>query len=158
MSGSGADGGARGRGAHASRQVERFCDELLAGLLELAGILELAEVARQQRRGTGRSLVTPSSDRDPGSVRLLALTWWPAGLTALEAAAGLPRFGASQRSTRPCLLAGVASAGVALRQWATATLGEYFVGHVLAQPGQTDVSSGPYRCLAIPPTPASGWK
>jgi len=53
---------------------------LSAGLLELAGILEFAEVVRQRRRETGRSLVTSSADRDPASVRLLTLTWWPAGL------------------------------------------------------------------------------
>ena len=123
-----------------------------AGLLELAGILEFAEVVRQRRRGTDRSLVTSSADLDPASVRLLALTWWPAGLAALAAAAGLPRFAVSQRSTRPCLVAGVAvtGAGVALRQWAIATLGEYFVGHVQVQPGQTVVSSGPYCWLRHP--------
>ena len=125
---------------------------LPAALLELAGILEFAEVVRQRRRGTGRSLVTSSADRDPASVWLLALTWWPAGLAALAAAAGLPRCGVSRRSARPCLLAGVAvtGAGVALRQWAIATLGEYFVGHVQVQPGQTVVSSGPYRWLRHP--------
>jgi len=36
----------------------------------------------------------------------------------------------------------VTAAGVALRQWALAALGEYFVGHVRVQPGQTVVSSG----------------
>lgn len=125
---------------------------LPASLLELAGILEVAEVVRQRRRGTDRSLVTSSVDRDPASVRLLALTWWPAGLAALAAAAGLPRLQAGQRWARPCLLAGVAmtGAGIALRQWAISTVGEYFVGHVLVQPGQTVVSSGPYRWLRHP--------
>ncbi len=56
-------------------------------MLYLIGVLEGVEVLRQRRRGTKRSLVTSSSDRDPASVRLLALTWWPAGLAALEAAA-----------------------------------------------------------------------
>jgi protein-S-isoprenylcysteine O-methyltransferase len=123
-----------------------------AGLLEVVGTLEAGEILRQRRRGTGRSLVSSDADLDPTSVRLLALSWWPAGLAALASAARLPRFGVSQRWTRPCLLAGVAvtGAGVALRQWAIATLGDYFVGHVVVQPGQTVVSSGPYRWLRHP--------
>jgi isoprenylcysteine carboxyl methyltransferase (ICMT) family protein YpbQ len=39
----------------------------------------------------------------------------------------------------------VTAAGIALRQWAITSLGQFFVGHVLVQPGQTVVSSGPYR-------------
>lgn len=130
-----------------SRSLRRLA--LPAGLLELAGILEVAEVVRQRRRGADRSLVTSSADRDPASVQLLALTWWPAGLAALAAAAGLQ---ADQRWTKHSLLTGVAvtGTGIALRQWAIATLGDYFVGHVLVQPGQTVVSSGPYRWLRHP--------
>jgi protein-S-isoprenylcysteine O-methyltransferase Ste14 len=52
-------------------------------MLELAGILKDAEIVRQRRRGDRRSLVTSGSDRDPASVRRLALTWWPAGIAAL---------------------------------------------------------------------------
>jgi protein-S-isoprenylcysteine O-methyltransferase len=44
----------------------------------------------------------------------------------------------------------VTGVGIALRQWAIATLGRFFVGHVLVQPGQTVVSSGPYRRLRRP--------
>jgi hypothetical protein len=87
-------------------------------MLELVGLLEAAEIARQRRRGVDRSLVTAGSDRDPASVRLLALTWWPAG--------------------------------IALRQWAIATLGWCFVGHVLVLPGQTVIGTGPYRWLRHP--------
>lgn len=123
-----------------------------AGMLEVAGLLEGVEVVRQQRRGTNRSLVTSSTDRDPVSVLLLALTWWPAGIAALAAAAWLPRLSAGQKWGRPCLVAGLAATGtgIALRQWAITTLGPYFVGHVLVQPGQTVVSSGPYRWLRHP--------
>jgi protein-S-isoprenylcysteine O-methyltransferase Ste14 len=133
-----------------SRSLRRLA--LPAGLLELAGMLEAGEIVRQRRRGAGRSLVTSGADLDPASVRLLALTWWPAGVAALAAAVGLPQAGVTERWTRPCLLAGVAAtgAGVALRQWAIATLGEYFVGHVVIQPGQIVVSSGPYRWLRHP--------
>jgi protein-S-isoprenylcysteine O-methyltransferase Ste14 len=121
-------------------------------MLELVGVLEGVEVLRQRRRGASRSLVTSGSDRDPASVRLLALTWWPAGIGALAAAAGLPRLDVGQPWRRPCLVAGVAvsGTGIALRQWAITTLGQYFVGHVLVQPGQAVVSSGPYRWLRHP--------
>lgn len=133
-----------------SRSLRRLA--LPASLLELVGLLEAREIARQRRHGIDRSLLTSGADLDPASVRLLALTWWPAGVAALVAAAGLPQAGASQRWTRPCLLAGVAvtGAGVALRQWAITTLGEYFVGHVVVQPRQTVVRSGPYRWLRHP--------
>jgi protein-S-isoprenylcysteine O-methyltransferase Ste14 len=126
---------------------------LPAAMLELAGVLEGVEIVRQRRRGTSRSLVTSSSDRDPASVRLLALTWWQAGIAALAEAAWLPRLGAGQKWATPCLVAGIAATGtgIALRQWAITTLGQYFTGHVLVQPGQTVVSSGPYRWLRHPP-------
>ena len=59
------------------------------------------------------------------------------------------RLDVGQKWDRPCLAAGVAvtGAGIALRQWAIATLGQYFVGHELFQPGQTVISTGPYRWL-----------
>jgi protein-S-isoprenylcysteine O-methyltransferase Ste14 len=123
-----------------------------AGLWCLAGALEGVEALRQRRRGTNRSLVTSAADRDPASVRLLTLTWWPAGMAALAEAAVLPRLNAGHKWDRPCLAAGIAVAGtgVVLRQWAIHTLGRYFVGHVLVQPGQTVVSSGPYRWVRHP--------
>jgi protein-S-isoprenylcysteine O-methyltransferase Ste14 len=123
-----------------------------AVMLELAGLVEGVEVVRQRRRGSVRSLVSCAADRDPASVRLLALTWWPAGAGALAAAAALPRLGAGPRRARCCRIAGVAvtGAGIALRQWAITTLGPYFVGHVLVQPGQQVVRSGPYRWLRHP--------
>jgi len=123
-----------------------------AAMLELAGILEGADLVRQLRRGVNRRLVTSSSDLDPASTQLIALTWWPAGVVALAAAAWLPRLGAGDKWARPCLAAGVAvtGTGIALRQWAIHTLGGYFVGHVVVQPGQTVISTGPYRWLRHP--------
>jgi protein-S-isoprenylcysteine O-methyltransferase Ste14 len=125
---------------------------LLAGMLCLVGALEGIEVLRQRRRGTKRSLVASSVDRDPASCRLLALTWWPAGLAGLAAAAWLPRLTIGPRWNKRCLVSGivVTSLGLCLRQWAIATLGRFFVGHVLVQPGQTVVTSGPYRWLRHP--------
>jgi protein-S-isoprenylcysteine O-methyltransferase Ste14 len=133
-----------------ARRMRRLL--LPTGMLELVGVLEGVEVLRQRRRRTNRSLLSSSSDRDPASVRLLALTWWPAGIAALAAAAWLPQLDIGQRRSRPCLVAGVAvtGTGIALRQWAITTLGQFFVGHVLVQPGQTVVSAGPYRWLRHP--------
>jgi protein-S-isoprenylcysteine O-methyltransferase len=121
-------------------------------MLNLVGILEAVEVLRQRRRGTGRSLVTSPSDRDPSSVRLLAITWWPAGIAAIVAAAWRPGWDLGERWGRSCLVGGVAvtAAGIALRQWAIAALGQFFVGHVQVQPGQTVVNTGPYRWIRHP--------
>jgi len=121
-------------------------------MLELAGILEGVDLLRQLRRGVNRRLVTSSADRDPASTQLIVLTWWPAGVAALAEAAWLPRLGAGQKWASPCLVAGVAvtGTGIALRQWAIHTLGRFFVGHVLVQPGQTVISTGPYRWLRHP--------
>lgn len=52
---------------------------------------------RQRRRGASRSLVASGSDRDPASVWLLALTWWPP---------------ASPRSPRPLGCPGPTSAAI----------------------------------------------
>jgi protein-S-isoprenylcysteine O-methyltransferase Ste14 len=122
-----------------------------AGMWYLAGVLEGVEVLRERRR-TGRSLVTSSADRDPSSVRLLTLTWWPAGAIALAEAALLPRLNADRKADSTRLAAGIAvtATGIALRQWAITTLGRYFVGHVLVQPGQPVVNAGPYRWVRHP--------
>ncbi len=66
-------------------------------MLYLVGVLEGVEVLRQRRRETKRSLVRSGSDRDPASCLLVTLTWWPAGIAALAAAAGLPRLEIGQR-------------------------------------------------------------
>jgi protein-S-isoprenylcysteine O-methyltransferase Ste14 len=123
-----------------------------ACLLELIGALEGVEIVRQRRRGSKRSLVSSETDLDPASTRLLALTWWPAGLGALAVAIWLPGLAVSDRRRAPCVLAGIAvtGAGVAVRQWSIATLGRSFTGHVQVQAGQTVVSTGPYRWLRHP--------
>jgi protein-S-isoprenylcysteine O-methyltransferase Ste14 len=123
-----------------------------AGLLELIGGLEGIEILRQRRHGSNRSLVSADSDLDPASTRLLALTWWPAGLGALAVAIWLPGLAVSDRRRGRCVLAGIAvtGAGVAVRQWSIATLGRSFTGHVQVQAGQTVVSTGPYRWLRHP--------
>jgi protein-S-isoprenylcysteine O-methyltransferase Ste14 len=123
-----------------------------AGLLEAIGALEGAEIVRQRRHGSNRSLVSSAADLDPASTRLLALTWWPAGCAALAAALWLPGAAAGDRQRTPCVLAGVAvtGAGVAIRQWSIATLGRSFTGHVQIQADQTVVTTGPYRWLRHP--------
>jgi protein-S-isoprenylcysteine O-methyltransferase Ste14 len=118
----------------------------------LIGALEGVEIVRQRRRGSNRSLVSSESDLDPASTRLLALTWWPAGLGALAAAIWLPGLAVDDRRRISCVLAGAAvtGTGIAMRQWSIATLGDSFTGHVQVQPGQTVVSAGPYRWLRHP--------
>lgn len=122
------------------------------GLLTLVGLLEAVEILRQRRRGVVRGVVASTADRDPGSVRTLALTWWPAGEAALLAAAALPGLALRGAWSRRALWAGVVvtGLGIGLRQWAIATLGRYFVGHVVIQPGHSVVSSGPYRWVRHP--------
>jgi protein-S-isoprenylcysteine O-methyltransferase Ste14 len=124
---------------------------VLAGLLFLVGALEGVEAVGQRRRGFGRSLVTSGEDRDPASCRLLALTWWPAGIAALLAAV---LFRPARLGRRPAAFFSggilLTCGAIALRQWAIATLGPFFVGHVLVQPEQAVVSSGPYRWLRHP--------
>ncbi|MGP8162134.1 MAG: methyltransferase family protein [Candidatus Dormibacteria bacterium] len=121
-------------------------------MLYLVGVLEGVEIVRQRRRGLARSVVTSSADRDPASTRLLALTWWPAGIAALGMAAAMPRLDVGRRWSQRCAVGGaiVTGLGIGLRQWSIATLGRFFVGHVSVQPGQTVVSSGPYRWLRHP--------
>jgi len=133
-----------------SRRLRRLL--VPAGMLYLVGALEGAEILRQRRRGVDRSLVASSTDLDPASVRLLALTWWPAGILALGAAAAAPGPGAGRRWRGRCAAGGatVTVAGIALRQWAIHSLGRFFVGHVAVQPDQSVVSSGPYRWLRHP--------
>jgi protein-S-isoprenylcysteine O-methyltransferase Ste14 len=123
-----------------------------AGLLELIGVLEGVEIVRQRRHGSNRSLVSSHSDLDPASTRLLALTWWPAGLGALAVAVWLPRLAVADRRRIRWVLAGVAAtgAGIAVRQWSIATLGRSFTGHVQIHADQTVVSTGPYRWLRHP--------
>jgi protein-S-isoprenylcysteine O-methyltransferase Ste14 len=145
----------RGRAVKPVSQDTRRARARLAGAmgaLLLIGGLEGVEVFRQRRRGVIRSLVTSNKDRDPVSCRLLTLTWWPAGVAAVIAAARLPGFDIAQGRSRVFLTAGlvVTGMGVVVRQWAIATLGRFFVGHVLVQPDQTLVDSGPYRWLRHP--------
>lgn len=123
-----------------------------AAMLYAIGILEGLEVLRQRRHGVDRSLIGSASDRDPASVRALALTWWPAGIAALGEAAAFPQFSLGQRHNRSFLAGGlvVTAGGIALRQRAIATLGRFFVGHVVVQPGQEVVTSGPYRWVRHP--------
>jgi len=131
---------------------------LPAGMWYLVIALEGVEAFRQRRRGINRTLVTSAADRDLSvrlvklSVRPVKLPWCPAGVAALAEAALLSRLNGGQKWDKPCIAVGIAvtGAGVVLRQWAIHSLGPYFVCRVLVQPGQTVVSSGPYRWLRHP--------
>jgi len=130
----------------------------LVALLYLIGVLEGVEVARQRRRlatttaGPASTQTETTTDRDPASCRLLALTWWPAGLAALAASLVVPQLNVGPTWRRRSLTTGIGLTllGVALRQWAIATLGRFFVGKVLVQPDQQVITAGPYRWLRHP--------
>jgi protein-S-isoprenylcysteine O-methyltransferase Ste14 len=124
---------------------------LSAGIWYLVGALEGVEALRQGRREIDRTPATSAAHSDL-LARLVALPWWPAGVAALAEAALLPRLNGGQKWDKPCLVAGIAvtGTGIVLRQWAIRSLGQYFVCRVLVQPGQTVVSSGPYRWLRHP--------
>jgi protein-S-isoprenylcysteine O-methyltransferase len=116
-------------------------------LLLLIGLLEGWDVVRQRRRGR-----SAAEDRDPGSKRLLALTWWTAGVVAILTARFFPRWSLARIQPDVVFDGGMLLVGLAivLRQWAIATLGSYFVGEVTVRPEQTVVSRGPYRWLRHP--------
>jgi len=123
---------------------------LPVALLYTAGILEAVDLRRQRRRGVERSLVSSAADRDPRSTWLLVLTWWPAGAVALAATIALPELNVGQRRRWTAAGTVVTTVGIVLRQWSIRILGQYFVGHVVLQPKQTVVSSGPYRWIRHP--------
>jgi hypothetical protein len=89
-------------------QVKRLLP--LVGLLYLIGILEGLEVARQRRRlaATTSGPASPeTTDRDPASCRLLALTWWPAGLAALATSLVVPQLNVGQPWRQRYLFGGI---------------------------------------------------
>jgi len=119
----------------------------VGALLLLIGLLEGWDVCRQRRRGR-----RASEDRDPASKTLLALTWWTAGLVAILAARLLPTWGLPRNRQGVRFRGGTVLVllGIALRQWAIATLGGFFVGEVTVRPEQTIIRRGPYRWVRHP--------
>jgi len=75
-----------------------------------------------------------------------------AGMAAGFAFASDVPAAAVTQARRPLFLAGLTlmCAGIALRQWAIATLGDFFTVDVRVRPGQTVVATGPYRWVRHP--------
>ena len=87
-------------------------------------------------------------DRDRATRVLIVMTLGAAIVAALGARSVAPTLGMPE----PLRMAGVVVMwlGLALRVWAIATLGSAFRTTVEVEPGQTVVSSGPYRWVRHP--------
>lgn len=105
----------------------------------------LAAVAPGGNRGWVR-------DREPGSSRRLARTCLPAAMAAIVVSELLPAAGAGRRASRAALAAGLAvtTAGVAVRQRAIGTLGRFYTGALIIQPGHRLIQAGPYQVIRHP--------
>jgi protein-S-isoprenylcysteine O-methyltransferase Ste14 len=104
-------------------------------------LVEVGVRVREGVQGKGRP------DRDRATRVLIVITLGAAIVAALGA-----RSVATLRMPEPLRMAGVVVMwlGLALRVWAIATLGSAFRTTVEVEPGQTVVSSGPYRWVRHP--------
>jgi len=92
-----------------------------------------------------------SKARDQGSLKLIAILWWSGIALDLLLSQFLPQAAIFwQRSST--FFAGICLmlAGVALRWYSAAILGQYFTFDVAIQSGQTLIESGPYRYVRHP--------
>ena len=102
---------------------------------------------RERVHGTGRTT------RDRGTRVLIAITLGAAIVAAVAARSVAPEL----RMPAALRMAGVLVmwSGLALRVWAIAALGNSFRTTVEVEPGQTVVSTGPYRWIRHPAYAAS---
>jgi protein-S-isoprenylcysteine O-methyltransferase Ste14 len=122
---------------------------IAAGLYWMAIIVWLVSEFVIGVRQTPRSHGALRQDRWSGPVLIGGVLI--AVLVGSRLAAGVP--GATIATGQPILFTlgvALALAGVALRQYAVATLGRFFTTRVMTQPGQTVVEAGPYRYLRHP--------
>jgi protein-S-isoprenylcysteine O-methyltransferase Ste14 len=105
-------------------------------------LVEVGVRVRESVQGKGRP------DRDRATRVLIVMTLGAAIVAALGARSLAPTLGMPE----PLRMAGVVVIwlGLALRVWAIATLGSAFRTTVEVEPGQTVVSSGPYRWVRHP--------
>jgi protein-S-isoprenylcysteine O-methyltransferase Ste14 len=116
---------------------------LLADLTLVAwALVEVGVRVREVVQGKGRP------DRDRATRVLIAMTLGAAIVAALGARSVAPAL----RIPEPLRIAGVVvmGLGLALRVWAIAVLGGAFRTTVEVEPGQTVVSTGPYRWIRHP--------
>jgi protein-S-isoprenylcysteine O-methyltransferase Ste14 len=105
-------------------------------------LVEVGVRVREGVQGKGRP------DRDRATRVLIAMTLGAAIVAALGARSVAPTL----RIAEPLRMAGVVVMwlGLALRVWAIAALGGAFRTTVEVEPGQTVVSTGPYRWIRHP--------
>jgi protein-S-isoprenylcysteine O-methyltransferase Ste14 len=99
----------------------------------------------------GREGVKRTGSKDSGSLQVILAGMWVALLVAYPLAF-VKAWAFPQRWQLPLFVIGLLLIvlGSLLRRYCFRTLGEYFTGDVRATPGQTVISSGPYRWVRHP--------
>ncbi|MEU7278966.1 isoprenylcysteine carboxylmethyltransferase family protein [Streptomyces sp. NPDC045431] len=111
--------------------------------------LEARWALRERRRNRRHPSQPLARDRRSTYVLLGAIALGEAGAAVLMRRVPSARMTGDRAANTLIALPGV-WAGMALRHWAVATLGEHFRGTVDVRPGQPVVRSGPYRHLRHP--------
>jgi protein-S-isoprenylcysteine O-methyltransferase Ste14 len=108
------------------------------------GVLLVVELRAGGRQRAG------ATDADDGSRNVLLVTLVTGYIVGLAAARNIPA--ASFPRSNLVVIAGLVLiwAGLGLRQWAVASLGEYFTFTVMTSETQPVVQSGPYRVVRHP--------
>ena len=127
---------------------------ILLTALAVVGAVNEREARRQRAAlaaAAGESQAR-AGERDPASARLLARTCLPAAMAAVIISEAVPAAGFGQRASRAALAAGLGmtAAGIVVRQRAIGTLGRFFTGAVMTQPGHRLIQAGPYRVIRHP--------
>ncbi|WP_052411374.1 methyltransferase family protein [Streptomyces sp. NRRL S-118] len=111
--------------------------------------LEARWALRRRRTDRRRPPQPLAADRRSTYVLFGAIALGEAGAAVLLRRAPSARMTGDRATSTLIALPGV-WAGMALRHWAVATLGEYFRGTVDVRPGQPVIRTGPYRHLRHP--------
>ncbi|MFF4602328.1 methyltransferase family protein [Streptomyces sp. NPDC001339] len=111
--------------------------------------LEARWALRERRRNRHCPPQPLAADRRSTYVVLTALALGEAGAAALLYGTRSARLTGDRATNTLIALPGV-WAGLALRHWAVACLGEHFRGTIDVRPGQPVVRTGPYRYLRHP--------
>ncbi len=113
--------------------------------------LEAKWALRQRRRNRRRSPQPLATERRSTYVLLTALALGEVGAASLLRCTRPARLRLTgDRATTTLIALPGVWAGLALRHWAVACLGEHFRGTVDVRPGQPVVRTGPYRYLRHP--------